>query len=258
VLIGGEIDKVVSILLVTGVLTAATARARTLLNRSVTEGAAAAQLSRFFAPEVAATIVAADEALRPGQGRQTEAAAMFLDMRGFTRLAARLAPSELIGLLGEYQNLAVPAIQENGGSIDGYLGDGIMATFGATRESARYAANAMRAAERLLEDLGAWAEARARTGLPAPDVGIGIAVGNVICGAVGDDSRLEYTVIGDAVNTAAKLQTHTKVENVRALATAAALDLAVSQGYVPPGAPRILVGRAVAGIERPLDIAALG
>lgn len=254
ILLGGEIDKIVSILLVAIVLTVAAARGRSLLYRAVADGAAAAQLSRFFAPEVAATIVASDEALRPGQGRQTEAAAMFIDMRGFTRLAAKLALCDLIGLLGKYQRTVVPIIQRNGGSISSFLGDGIMATFGATRASPTYAADALRTAEQLLDALGAWAEAQAPAGQPAPGVGIGIAVGTVTYGAIGDESRLDYTVIGDPVNRAAKLQNHTKVENVRALATVSALEQAMRQGYDQTRASAILTAREVAGVGEPLDL----
>ena len=257
ILLGGEIDKIVSILLVAIVLTVAAARARSLLHRAVAEGAAAAQLSRFFAPEVAATIVASDEALRPGQGRQTEAAAMFIDLRGFTPLAAMLAPCDLIGLLGEYLRTAVPVIQRNGGSISSFLGDGIMVTFGATRASPTCAADALRAAEQLLDALGAWADARSRAGRPAPGIGIGIALGTVTYGAIGDESRLEYAVIGDPVNRAAKLQNHTKVENVRALATVSAFQHAVRQGYDRTRISEILTARNVAGIGEPLDLAVI-
>ncbi|NJN40570.1 MAG: hypothetical protein HC807_06690 [Gammaproteobacteria bacterium] len=123
VLLGGEIDKVISILMVAVLLTVATARSRTLLYRAVAEEAAAAQLTRFFAPEVAATIVGAQDELRPGEGRQTEAAAMFIDMRDFTGLAASLAPRDLIALLGEYQDIAVPAIHANRGSVITFLGE---------------------------------------------------------------------------------------------------------------------------------------
>ncbi len=254
VLLGGEIDKVVSILVVAVLLTVATARSRTLLYRAVAEEAAAAQLTRFFAPEVAATIVGAEDELRPGQGRQTEAAAMFIDMRGFTRLAASLAPRDLIALLGEYQNIAVPAIHANRGSIITFLGDGIMVTFGAPRNSASYAADAFRCAEALLDALGAWAARRAAEGHPAPGVGIGITVGTVTCGAVGNESRLEYAVIGDPVNRAAKLQNHTKAESVRALATRHALERAREQGYEGTRAATRLDARKVAGVEEPLDL----
>ena len=254
ILLGGEIDKIVSILLVSVVLTVAAARARSLLYRAVTEGAAAEQLSRFLAPEVAATIVTSDEGLRLGQGRQTEAAVMFIDMRGFTRLTAELPPSDLLGLLGEYQRIAVPIIQRNGGSITTFLGDGIMVTFGAIRASTTYAADALRATEQLLDALGPWAEARARARRPAPGIGIGVTVGTVTCGAIGEESRLEYAVIGDPVNRAAKLQNHTKVENVRALATVRALEVAVRQGYDKTRATEIRNGREVAGVEEPLDL----
>ena len=179
---------------------------------------------------------------------------MFIDMRGFTRLAAELAPGDLIGLLGEYQSIAVPVIQRNAGSITTFLGDGIMVTFGATRASSTYAADALRTAEQLLDALGAWAAARARAGQPAPGVGIGVTVGTVTCGAIGDESRLEYAVIGDPVNRAAKLQNHTKVENVQALATIFALEQAVRQGYDKTRAAEIRTGRDVAGVGEPLDL----
>lgn len=182
---------------------------------------------------------------------------MFIDMRGFTRLAAMLGPEDLIGLLGQYQRIAVPIIQRNAGSISTFLGDGIMVTFGATRLSSTYAADALRTAEQLLDALGAWAEAQTRIGQPAPGVGIGIAVGTVTYGAIGDESRLEYAVIGDPVNRAAKLQNHTKVENVRALTTVAALECAVRQGYDKARVSQILTARGVAGIGEPLDLAVI-
>jgi adenylate cyclase len=254
VLVGGEIDKVLSILIVTAILAAGAARARALLHRSVAEGAAAGRLAEFFSPEVAEHIVAADESLRPGDGRQTEAAAMFVDMRGFTKLAAVLPPRELIALLGAYQSVAVPLIQSSGGSITTFLGDGVMVTFGATRRSTTYAADAFSCAERLLDALAAWAAARREAGLPAPGVGIGIALGTVTCGAVGAEGRLEYAVIGDPVNRAAKLQNHTKAEGVKALATPVARARAVEQGYEPVRAATVLPARAVAGIAEPIDL----
>ncbi len=231
VLVGGEIDKVISILLVSVILAIASARAGALLHRSVAGQAAAMQLARFFSPDIAATIVNADEILKPGSGRQTEAAAMFIDMRGFTRLAASLPPTELVGLLGEYQKVAVPVIQKHGGSVITYLGDGIMVTFGATRPSLSYAADALRATAELLDALEAWAAARRAADQPAPGVGIGVEVGTVTCGAIGDDRRLEYAVIGDPVNRAAKLQNHTKVEQVKALASSCTLRRALAQGF---------------------------
>lgn len=254
ILVGGELDKIISILMVSILLAIAAGRARDLLHRSVAQQAAASQLSRFFSPEVAASIVNADEILQPGRGRQTQAAAMFVDMRGFTRLATLLEPRELIALLGAYQRLAVPIIQRNGGSITTYLGDGIMITFGATQSSATYAADALRTAEQLLDAMGAWAEERARAGLPAPGVGIGVAAGTVTCGAIGDEGRLEYAVIGNPVNLAAKLQNHTKVEQVRALTTPDVVQRARSQGYDATRAEQVRLARPCAGVAEPIDL----
>ena len=254
VLIGGEVDKVISMVLVSILLAVATGRARDLLYRSVAGQAAALQLSRYFAPEIAATIVASDEILRPGSGRQTEAAAMFIDLRGFTRMASTLPPQELVALLGQYQRIAVPLIQKHRGSVITYLGDGIMVAFGATRPSETYAADALAAAGELLDALAAWAAERANADLPAPGVGIGIAVGTVTCGTIGDEGRLEYAVIGDPVNRAAKLQNHTKVEDVKALATHATLERARAQGHDGNRCVATLRARAVAGIAQPVDL----
>ncbi len=254
ILIGGEVDKILSILMVSALLAIAASRARAVLHRAVAEQAAAEQLSRFFSPEIAATIVGSNEILQPGQGHQTEAAAMFVDMRGFTRLASMLDPRALIALLGEYQRIAVPVIQRNGGSITTYLGDGIMVTFGATRVTDTFAADALRTAEQLIDALGAWAETRRAMNLPAPGVGIGIAAGTVTCGAIGDEGRLEYAVIGDPVNRAAKLQNHTKAEQVLVLTTPHTVKVAIGQGYDDKRAREERCGCRVAGIEELLDL----
>jgi adenylate cyclase len=151
ILIGAEIDKLLSIAAVTGVLAIAIVRARRLLVSAAAEAHAASELSRFFAPEVAGEIRRADMALKPGDAVTREAAVMFIDLRGFTKLAARQAPGTTIEVLSEYHRRMVPAIQANGGSIDKYLGDGILASFGATRPSQTYAAAALAALDAVLE-----------------------------------------------------------------------------------------------------------
>ena len=258
ILIGGEIDKIVSILLTTGLLAVAVAHARELLERAVAEQAATSQLARFFSPEIAQHLIAADELLRPGEGESREAAAMFIDLRGFTTLAATLEPKALIALLGEYQRVAVPIIQRHRGSITTYLGDGIMVTFGATRPNATYAADALRCTEALLGALVDWCGECAARGSPTPGVGIGVEVGTVTCGAIGEEGRLEYAVIGDPVNRAAKLQNHTKIEGARALTTVAARDRAAAQGHAPGRPQEVRLRREVAGVAAPVDVVVIG
>ncbi len=254
ILIGGEVDKVLSIVMVTAVLAVALVRARRLLIRSASEHAALSDLSRFFAPEVARRITGSEHGVRAGQGEMREAAILYLDIRGFTPLAHTMPADDVMALLAEYQARMVPVIQAHGGSIDKFLGDGIMATFGAAMQTETYAADAMRAAGALLDSVDAWNDERIAAGARGIRVGVGIAVGPVVFGAVGDSTRLEFTVIGDAVNLAAKLEKHTKIEDARALTTAAALSRAREQGYAPAKAPATLAARAIEGIEAPLDL----
>ncbi len=258
ILIGGGIDRVMSILIVTLVLAVSVARARQLLFRAAGDQAAVSQLSRFFSPEIAERLSHADELLQPGDGEQREAAAMFIDLRGFTTLAATLPPAALIGLLRDYQRVAVPIIHRNNGSVSTYLGDGIMVTFGATQASDTYCADAIRCADELLDALSGWCRTCEEMKLPAPGVGIGVDAGTVTCGVIGDEGRLEYAIIGDPVNRAAKLQNHTKTEGVLGLASLACRDRAIAQGYVRQGTQPVLANRAVAGVSGSVSLVVLG
>jgi adenylate cyclase len=151
----------------------------------------------------------------------------------------------------------VPAIGRNGGIIDKFLGDGIMASFGTARPDPEYAANALRAVDDVLAAARAWQRERAAAGLAAPAIGIGLAMGEIVFGAVGDDSRLEYTVIGDAVNLAAKLEKHNKTARTTGLTTHEAYALAVAQGYRAATPRTDLAREAVAGVDQPIDLTVL-
>jgi adenylate cyclase len=257
VLLGGEFDKIFSILIVTAVLAVGLRRSRRMLVRAVAEGTAASELKRFFAPEVARRIATADEAIKPGMADSRDAATMFIDMRGFTPLARELPPRQVMALLADYQARMVPVIRRHGGGVDKFLGDGIMASFGAAKISETYAADALRAVDELLAAAEAWRAERAAEGRGTPSLGIGVAVGPVLFGAVGTEVRLEYTVIGDAVNLAAKLEKQCKVERVRALTTADAYAVAVAQGYAAPVPHEGRAARAVGGVDQPLDLVVL-
>jgi adenylate cyclase len=253
---GGEFDRVLTILVVTAMLAFSLARARRLLANAVAREQAVADLSLFFDDSVASRITGSEAEVMAGQGELRPAAILFLDLRGFTAAAARLAPGELIALLGEYQGLALPIIKAHGGSIDKFMGDGILASFGAVAPDPAVAAHAFDAVDAIWQAVDAWRARRLAAGLPAPDVGAGLATGDVVFGIIGHARRLEYTVIGDAVNLAAKLEKHNKVEGSRGLATRAAYELARAQGYA--GDKAVLAARAVGGVVAPLELAVLG
>ena len=256
ILIGAEFDKIVSILVVTAVIATAVIRSRRLLERTVAEGFAVRDLSRFFAPEIAERIVAEGQGIMAGAGEACDAAILNVDVRNFTRLAHELPARAVMRILAQYQSCMVPIIQRHGGVVDKFLGDGIMATFGAAAPSATYAADALRAMDELMAEAKRWSIGVQASGAPLRVNGA-VAAGRIIFGAVGDRSRLEYTVIGDAANLSAKLVKHNKVLGSEALATADTYALALAQGYRPPKPHKTISASTVAGVAEPLDVVVL-
>jgi adenylate cyclase len=256
VLLGAEFDKIISILVVTAILAVAIVRGRRLLERSVAESTAAEDLSRFFSPEIAHRIVHAEE-IRIGTGEVHDAAILNLDLRGFTPLAETCPPDAVMRLLADYQAEMVPIIRAHGGSIDKFLGDGIMATFGASEARETYAADALACVEDLMAAARDWEARVAAADRPARPVNASVAVGPVLFGAVGEKERLEYTVIGDAVNLSAKLEKYNTVLGTRAIATREALDQARRQGYAPKTPPRQVPAAEIGGVSHPVDLVVL-
>ncbi len=249
-LIGAEIDKIVSILLVTMILTAALSRGRRLLITAARESEAARDLGRFFSPEVARAITAAQVRVRAGQGEAREAGVLLVDIRGFTRFSATISPDEVVRLLADYQTFMVPAIERHGGTIDKFLGDGIMATFGAVSPGTVIAADVVAAVEDVLDQAAAWNAFRAAAGdHRALTVNAAATLGPVVFGAVGHADRLEYTVIGATVNGAAKLEEHNKRCRSRALVPAQLYRRALAEGFRPRLTWQAIDGQEVPGLD---------
>lgn len=257
ILLGAELDKVISIVMVTAVLAIALRRARCLLVAAVEEEQAASELSRYFAPEIANRIRGTDQAGLPAEGVVREAAILMTDLRGFTAATRELSAADTIALIADYHALVVPIIQQHGGSIDKYLGDGILASFGAVTASTSFAAAALRAAEAIRRGAAPWADAHAgATGRPI-EIVVAVSTGPVLFGPIGHRSRLEYTVIGEPVNLAAKLEKHAKQEGALALTTDEALRAAVAQGYAPAVRVEARERRGVEGMPGPIDLVVL-
>lgn len=232
ILIGAEMDKILSILLVTGVLTLVVNASNNLLVSAVTEGVAAKDLSRFFDTSIASGIRDSADQLEAGKGESREAAILFVDIRGFTPMASRMQASDVMQILSRYQSRVVPIVQDCGGVIDKFMGDGIMATFSIDDDPAAGSARAIEAAERILLDFDKWqVEEPALDPICDAGIGIGIASGPVAFGAVGGENRLEITVIGSAVNNSAKLEKYNRVLGSRLISAANTYREALESGY---------------------------
>jgi adenylate cyclase len=176
-----------------------------LTDRVRREAVVLSNFQRYFAPNVAAQIVSQQGAIQLGKGERRPVVIFFTDIRGFTPMSEKMGPDEIVTLLTEYFTEMVEIIFEHDGTLDKFIGDAIMAIWGAPVPHEDDADRAMRAAvemQRVLGDLNKkWRE----QGREKVQIGIGINFGEVFAGNIGSDRRLEYTVIGDAVNTASRL-----------------------------------------------------
>jgi adenylate cyclase len=179
---------------------------------------------RFATPEVAQDLQ--DSGFSLG-GKLVHASVMFSDIRGFTSLAESQSPQETIELLNSYYALMFDAISSHGGVVTLMMGDGLMSVFGAPIPLPDHCANAVRAAQEMVELIDLFNIEREATAKPSIRIGVGIASGEMVAGYAGTNERATYTCIGDIVNLASRLEVHTKVAQRTILideATRAALD----------------------------------
>ena len=177
--------------------------------RLAREEVARANYSRFLPEYVVKQMLENPDSFKLGGVNQT-ITILFADIRGFTRISEHAAPEKIVNLLNRYFSAMTDIIFAHGGTLDKYLGDGLMALFGApttTPEDASNALNAAVAMQRRL--LGINTELR-QEGLSEVGVGIGLHTGDVIVGYIGSERRSEYTAIGDAVNTASRLESNAR------------------------------------------------
>jgi adenylate cyclase len=168
------------------------------------EATVRSNFERYFAPNVALEIAQQQGAVRPG-GEKRPITVLFSDIRGFTTMSESMSPDEIARLLSEYFTEMVDVIFEHGGTLDKFIGDAMMALWGAPIAHEDDPDRALRAAIAMQEALARLNEGWAAAGRPTIGVGIGINYGEVFAGNIGSHRRLEYTVIGDSVNIAARL-----------------------------------------------------
>jgi adenylate cyclase len=177
--------------------------------RLAKEEVARANYGRFLPEYVVKQMLENPESFKLGGVTQT-ITVLFADIRGFTRIAEHAAPEKIVDLLNRYFSAMTDIIFAHGGTLDKYLGDGLMALFGAPTTTPKDANNALSAAVAMQRRMiGINAELR-EEGFPEIGVGIGLHTGEVIVGYIGSERRSEYTAIGDTVNTSSRLESNAK------------------------------------------------
>jgi class 3 adenylate cyclase len=192
-------------------------------------------LASFLPPEVAELVEASPSALSLRE--ELEATILFSDIRGFSSLAERLPPRQVAEVVGRHLTAMVEVVTSHGGVLDKFAGDAVMAVFGAPRPAADHARRALACAAAMQRRQLALNQAAEHADLPTSQIGIGINTGTVIAGTLGGPGRLDYTVLGDAVNIAQRLQSEAAGGEI--LAAAVTVRQAAVDGAEPVGRRRL-------------------
>lgn len=230
-------------------------RSRQIVLRQVDAERERANLSRYFSANLVEELAQSDVPL--ATTRLQNAAVLFIDIAGFTAFSAGNDPHVVIETLRQFHHRVERAVFAHGGTLDKYIGDGAMATFGTPRPGPSDASQALLCAGDLLASLEAWNRERARAGREAIRAGIGVHYGSVVLGDIGGEQRLEFAVVGDTVNVASRLEHLTREVGAALVVSGELVDAIAREGadavdLLP--ALRSAPDRAVRGRDEPLRL----
>ncbi len=211
---GTRLQEIVVFLIVAGLLAVIVARSRRLVLRQAASERARGNLARHFPPNMVDRLSQMDSPLT--QVREQEVAVLFADVVGFTRWSENRSPAEVIAFLRQVHARLERAVFEHGGTLDKFIGDGVMATFGTPETGPHDAANGLRALRSILDSFDEWNASRSRRGEGAVRISVGLHYGTVVIGDIGSERRLEFAVLGDTVNLASRLERLTRGVGCRA------------------------------------------
>ncbi len=218
-----RVQEVVVFVIVAVMLAIAARRSQQLLLVQASAERERANLARYFSPNVVAELSSNDEPLK--NVRKQEVAVLFVDIVGFTDFSAERSPEEVIEVLRGFHGRMESEVFRFDGTLDKYLGDGLMATFGTPFTGPDDALRALRCVRSAAQSLATWNSDRAQRGEPVLDARFGLHYGAVVLGDIGAN-RLEYAAIGQAVNIASRLEALTRQHSARAILSAALVEAA--------------------------------
>ena len=216
-----ELAHIALVILTAIALLIASIRARRLLLTSIVESRLRANLSRFLPANLVSALSSHQQ--DPTVPHSQMVGVLFVDMRGFTSQAEDMPPADLLAFLSEYRQRMGAPVLAHGGMIDKFIGDAVMAVFGIPQPRPDDAARILQCGLAMLSAVERWNQERAALGQRAVRVSIGIHVGEAIVGAIGTGERLEYTVIGDTVNLAQRLERRSAELDISLLVSGEAL-----------------------------------
>lgn len=167
-------------------------------------------MSKYISKDVMQNVVQNIDSIKLG-GKRAEVTVLFADIRGFTSISEQLSPVEVTKILNEYFSELVPIIEQHKGILNKFMGDAILAIFGEPIKNENHPVDAVKCANKMLKKVKLLQEKWLNEGKPKIEIGIGIATGEAFVGNIGSEERLEYTVIGDTVNTASRIENYNKV-----------------------------------------------
>ncbi|MDW6025111.1 adenylate/guanylate cyclase domain-containing protein [Mesorhizobium sp. BAC0120] len=223
-----QVVNVALILIVAGIIGTVVLRARNLADEYTKAERARYNLSRHFSPNVVDVLAAADEPFGPI--RRQDLAVIFADIIGFTAYTEDHPAEQVFQLLREFHRRMEAVVFDHKGTVDNYIGDCIMATFGVPNPAPDDAARALRATRAMILALDEWNDERAAAGAEPIDIRVGCQFGPVVIGAIGSERNLSFAAVGDTCNVASRLQNLCRELDAEICVGAAVIEAAIAAG----------------------------